>query len=284
MEKIRLGMVDYLNCVPVHQPLEEGIVLIDAQIVKGPPAKLNKMFIDGELDITPISSIEYARHHREALILPDLCITADGEVMSISLIGKVPPTELDGRKVALTSSSATSVALLKILLEHYYQVQPEYMTMAPDLDAMLENADAALLIGDDALLANHRCAREHSPLHVTDLGAVWKEFTGEKMVYALWVIRRDFIEKRSEDISEIHNKLTAAKNYSLADNEHIIRVAVDKSGLPMELLAKYFRTIEYDFGPEQRRGLTTFYDYAYKSGLIDERVRPEVWGEDGGDF
>ncbi|MFZ5639174.1 MAG: menaquinone biosynthetic enzyme MqnA/MqnD family protein, partial [Bacillota bacterium] len=188
MDKIRLGMVDYLNCVPVYQPLEEGVIPLAAQIVKGPPTRLNGMFIKGELDITPISSIEYARHHREALILPDLAITADGEVMSISLIGKVPPTELDGRKVALTSSSATSVVLLKILLEHYYQVQPDYMTMPPDLDTMLENADAALLIGDDAILANYRCAREHSPLHVTDLGAAWKEFTGEKMVYALWVI------------------------------------------------------------------------------------------------
>lgn len=281
MEKIRLGMVDYLNCVPVHQPLEEGVVPIDAQIVKGPPAALNRMFIEGELDITPISSIEYARHYREALILPDLCITADGEVMSISLISKVPPTELDGRVVALTSSSAASVVLLKILLEHYYQVQPEYVTMAPDLDVMLENADAALLIGDDALQANYRCAKEQSPLHITDLGAVWKEFTGEKMVYALWVIRRDFIEKRSADVSEICSKLTAAKNHSLANPGHIIRVAVEKSGLPADLMAEYFRTIEYDFGPEQRRGLTTYYDYAYKSGLIEERIRPEVWGEDG---
>lgn len=282
MRKIRLGQVDYINCLPVYQPVEEGIVPLAAKIVKGPPTKLNRMFINCKLDITPISSVEYARNYRQALILPDLSITADGDVMSILLFSKAPVTELDGSKVVLPSSSATSVALLKILLEHYYQVKPEYCTMAPDLGAMLKKADAALLIGDDALLAHQQCRQEQSVLHITDLGAAWKEFTGEKMVYALWVINHDFIDRRSADVQEVSDKLLAAKKHGLANIDRVITVARAKSGLSAELLTQYFRTIKYDFGAEEQKGLMTFYDYAYKSGLLDERIKPEIWGEAGG--
>ena len=269
MGKLRLGQVDYLNVLPVYQPIEEGRVPLSAEVIKGPPTMLNGMFINGELDITPISSIEYARNHRQAMILPDLSITADGEVMSILLISKVPPTELDGRRVALTSSSATSVALLKILLEHYYQVENEFVTLPPDLDEMLKQADAALLIGDDALLAGHRCREENSPLYVTDLGEAWKEFTGEKMVYALWVIRREFVEGRPAEVEEISSRLAEAKKHSGEDIGHIVQVAVGKRGLPKDMMEKYFfQVMEYEFGPAEKKGLMTFYDYAYKSGLI----------------
>lgn len=282
MRKIRLGQVDYINCLPVYQPVDEGIVPLAAKIVKGPPTRLNSMFINNKLDITPISSVEYARNYRQALILPDLSITADGDVMSILLFSKVPVTELDGARVVLPNSSATSVALLKILLEHYYQVKPEYSTMPPNLAAMLKKADAALLIGDDALIAHHQCQQEHCTLHITDLGKAWKEFTGEKMVYALWVINRDFVDQRPVDVQEVSAKLVAAKQHSLTNIEPVIQAAIAKCGLPPELMSRYFQTIEYDFGAEQQKGLMTFYDYAYKSGLLDERVKPEIWGETGG--
>ncbi len=282
MRKLRLGQVDYLNCLPVYQPLIEGRVALAAKIIKGAPTKLNGLFIKGDLDVTPISSIEYARHNRRAMILPDLSITADGDVMSILLFSKVPVTELEGRRVALPSSSATSVALLKILLEHYYQVETSFATMSPKLDTMLKKADAALLIGDDALLAHHQCRQEGSALHVTDLGAAWKEFTGEKMVYALWVINRDFIDCRPAEVPEISAQLVAAKKSGLADLGHIVNIAALQSGLPEDLMVRYFQVIEYELGPEQCKGLMTFYDYAYKSGLIDERVKPEIWGEAGG--
>lgn len=284
MRKLRLGQVDYINCLPVYQPVEEGIIPLAARVVKGPPTKLNGLFVRGELDITPISSIEYARHHRGGVILPDLSITADGDVMSILLFSKVPVTELGGRRVALPSSSASSVALLKILLEHYYQAETEFLTLPPKLDSMLKKAEAALLIGDDALLAHHQCRQEQSALHITDLGAAWKEFTGEKMVYALWVINRDFVNRRSADVRDVSAKLVAAKNHGLTDIAHIVKVAADKSGLPTELMTEYFRIMEYDLGPEQQKGLMTFYDYAYKSGLIDERVKPEIWSESGGNL
>lgn len=83
MSEVRLGQVEYINCIPVYHALEEGLLVGDIELVKGPPSKLNKMFLDGELDITPISSIEYARHANQCIILPNLSISADGRVESI---------------------------------------------------------------------------------------------------------------------------------------------------------------------------------------------------------
>ncbi|MBO8137765.1 MAG: menaquinone biosynthesis protein [Desulfotomaculum sp.] len=282
MTKLRLGQVDYINCMPVYHALEEGQIPLDATVVKGTPAKLNKMFLNGELDITPISSIEYARHASECFILPNLSISSDGRVGSIFLFSKVPVTELDGKQVALTTSSATSVALLKILFEHYYHVDVEYSTMEPDLDGMLQNADAALLIGDDAMLANQRVSVEQLPINVTDLGEAWKEFTGEKMVFAVWVIRKDYAEHNKDQVTVITETLYRSKLIGTKQLETLIDIAARKSGLPRELLTEYFQLINHEFDEDYRRALITFYDYAYKSGLIEERVRLNVWGEEIG--
>lgn len=281
MKKLKLGYIDYVNCLPVYYAIENGAVPIEAEMVKGPPAKLNKMFISGELDITPISSIEFARNSDISVILPNMSISADGRVASIFLFSKVPITELDGCKVALTSSSATSVVLLKILFDHYYQAQVAYETMQPNLHEMLKENDAALLIGDDAMLA-HANIKEYGGkrLFVTDLGEAWKEFTGLRMIFALWVIHRNYVIKHHDEIENISKAFFAAKEYGFNHVPDLIESARVKTGLSQEILEDYFQTIKYSFGPEEQKALLTFYDYAYKSGLIDERVKLNIWGDD----
>lgn len=280
MRRIQLGQVDYLNCLPVYHSLETKETFLDADIIKGPPAVLNKMFLEGQLDITPISSIEYARNADKCVILPNLSISSDGRVDSILLFSKNPVTELEGKTVYLTSSSATSVVLLKILLEHYYQVNVKYLTGKPDLEQMLKKADAALLIGDDALVANFQLAKYQVPLHVLDLGEAWKEFTGEKMVYALWVISRDFAVKYPPLVDQIAQTLLASKNLGLSRIPELVAFEKAKSLLSEEIIADYMLTIKYDFDQDYRRALLTFYDYAYKSGLIKDRTKLAVWGEE----
>lgn len=281
MTKLRLGQIYYLNCLPIYHALEEGMIPLEVELVRNAPAKLNAMFLKGELDITPISSIEYARNMEDCIILPNLSITADGRVASVLLFSKIPPTELEGRKVCLTSSSATSVVLLKVLFEHYYHVNVIYETMPPDLDAMLEKGDAALLIGDDALLTNYMVRHNDSPkLCITDLGEVWKKFTGEKMIYALWVIRREYAEKKPEEVERISKLLCLSKQKGWEENlDSIINKAYKQTKLPKDILVNYFYTIKYEFDESCKRALLTFYDYAYKSGLIDDRVKLNVWGE-----
>lgn len=280
MKKIRLGQVDYINCMPLYYAIEQGKVPVEAKMVKGPPTKLNEMFVNGKLDITPISSIEFARHSDIAIILPNLSITADGNVESILLFSKVPVTELEGLQVCLPTSSATSVALLKILFEHYYQAQVNYLVHKPDLNQMLKKADAALLIGDDALIArSHLVDVGDESLHITDLGNAWKEFTGLKMVYALWVIHEKFTQDNHDYVEEISSAFLQAKEYGFANIPALVEMARDKTGLSDSVLEQYFNTIRYEFGEDEQKALLTFYDYAYKSGLIDERVKLNIWGE-----
>lgn len=276
---IRLGQVDYLNCLPVYYPIETGRVALNVRLEKGVPTHLNRLFLDGRLDITPLSSIEYARHPDKCVILPGISISSDGRVGSILLFSRLPVTELDGRKVCLPSSSATSVVLLRVLFQHYYQVEAEYETTPPDLDLMLGRADAALLIGDDALLAHQRVLTEGRELVVTDLGTAWKEFTGEKMVFALWVIRRDFALAHPEETSEISRALQEAKKISMANRDELVEVASRRRSLPRPVLEDYFDIIRHDFDATYQRALLLFYDYAYKSGLIEERVKLAIWGD-----
>lgn len=303
MGKLRLGQVDYANCLPVYTAIEEGIVPLNADIFKGHPTELNARFLEGNLDITPMSSIEYARNSGECLILPDLSISANGPVMSILLFSRVPVTELEGKTVCLPTSSATSVVLLKILLEHYYQVGVTYTTAKPDLDEMLAGSDAALLIGDDAMRADVRlrspksgpagygaswhepgtkagAAQTESGLYVTDLGEAWKEFTGEPMVFAVWVIHRIFAAEEPERVAEVANALKVSREWGLANPEHLLKVGHKRSPqFSRKYLEHYFETIKHGLDEDYRRALCCYFDYAYKSGLIPERVKLAVWGE-----
>ena len=279
MSRLRLGQVEYLNCLPVYHAIEEGLVPLEADLVKGPPTRLNRMFLDGELVSTPVSSIEYARNYGCCYILPGLSISADGRVASILFFSKIPVTELEGKKVCLTRSSATSVVLLKVLFDHYYHVDVQFETTAPDLDAMMDRADGALLIGDDAMLAHQRVIESGLPYHVTDLGEAWKQFTGEKMVYAVWVVRQDYAEANPEKVDLLSKALLASREIGMGRIPELIAKARKKTGLPLPVLEDYFQIIRHDFDQDYRRALLTFYDYAYKSGLIDERVKLRVWGE-----
>ncbi|MHB8171387.1 MAG: menaquinone biosynthetic enzyme MqnA/MqnD family protein [Thermincolia bacterium] len=281
MRKLRLGQVDYLNCLPIYQAFQEGEIHLEAKLTKGAPAQLNQLFLAGKLDITPISSIEFARHAEECYIIPDISISANGRVDSILLFSKVPITELEDKTISLTQSSATSVVLLKVLLENYYQLSSiNYTTESTDLGKMLENADAALLIGDDAMLAHAARADYGEELYVTDLGEVWKEFTGEAMVYAVWVINKKYADKNPERVEQIVKAFHEAKDWAANNQEKVIHKAMERNPmLGRGLIGEYFTIIRYQLDEDYRRALLTYYDYAYKSGYIKERVKLHVWGE-----
>jgi chorismate dehydratase len=276
---LRLGQVEYVNYLPVYYALEEGILPLEAELVKGSPTRLNRLFLDGELEVASLSSIEYARNADRCLILPDLSISADGRVANILFFSKMPVTELEGKKVCLTETSATSVVLLKILFDHYYHVDVQFETAPSDFDRMMLKADGALLIGDEAILAHQRVKEKHLPYQVTDLGDAWKQFTGEKMVYAIWVVRRDYAEANPMKAKELAKTLLESKKIGMSRLPEIIALAQKKSPLPVSVIKDYFKRIRYEFDESDRHALLTFYNYAYKSGLIEDRVRLRFLGE-----
>src|SRR4051794_1243612 len=186
----RVGHIQFLNCLPIYWGLMRSGALLDVDLHKDTPDRLNTALVDGDLDIGPISLVEYLRHADELLLLPDLAVGSDGPVLSVNLGSTVPPAELDGRKVALGSTSRTGVMLARILLAGRYGADPEYFDCPPDLTEMLLEADGAVLIGDVALRALYEAPRRG--LTVTDLGQAWREWTGLPMVFAVWAARRDF--------------------------------------------------------------------------------------------
>src|SRR5688572_1150178 len=193
---MRVGRIPYINCYPVYGAIDAGTVKLDAELVTGVPSDLNAKMAGGQLNVSVVSAIEYARASERYLLLPDLAISCDGPVRSVLLLSKVPAPELGVRRVILTRSSMTSVALLELLFENVWHARPEFVPGDAELTDVStfadEPHDARLVIGDAALvLGSGPQASDPRPYpFVYDLGAEWKRWTGLPFVFAVWVAQR----------------------------------------------------------------------------------------------
>jgi len=260
----KVGHIQFLNCLPLYYGLVKNHALLDIELIKGTPTELNDLLIKGELDISPISSIEYARHYNSLVLFPDFTVSSDGEVKSILLISRFPIEELSGKKVALTSTSATSHVLLKLIVSRGYRVEPEYCIAHPDLNKMLADADAALLIGDIAL--NHSVDTEDYFLY--DLGIEWKKLTGEKMVYAVWAVNRRFAETQSALSRYVFEIFKRSMDYSTEHLNEIAEYAARWEPFGPAFLKEYFKSLRFDFGRDYQEGLLLFYKMATEDGSL----------------
>jgi chorismate dehydratase len=260
---VRVGRIDFANSDPVYYGLEHGDVPAgDVELIRGFPASLNSMLYHGDLDVAPISSIEYAKHPERYRVLPNLSVSSLGAVHSIEFFSHHGLDDLDGSTVALPSTSATSVVLLKILLEERYGVEPEYVTVHPDEEAMLERYDAALLIGDHALLA----ARRVDGVTVHDLGEEWRDFADDWMVYAVWAVHRD------ADVDGVRDAARTLERSKAVGEDNLDAIAddlADRLALPVDDARAYLDGLDHGFTPEQRRGLMKYYEHAARIDAID---------------
>lgn len=259
---IRIGHFEFLNGYPLYYGLERGQGWGCFDLVHGVPTMLNAMLLEGRLDISPISSIEYASHAGALKLFPRISITADGAVDSIQLLSRVPIDRV--RSVALTGQSATSVVLLKILLEQKYGLTPGYVPLEGDAEAALVGHDAVLLIGDQALEAFYRGGWERS----YDLGSEWKELTGLPMVFALWAVRRPFFEERPDETFDVQDRLQYSVEYCRGHWDEVVAAAARAYPFETDMLRSYFAKLRYDFTDEYRRGLDEFYRRATEIGAI----------------
>jgi chorismate dehydratase len=264
--KPKVGHIQFLNCLPLYYGLVKSEALLDLELMKGTPTELNNLLINGKLDISPISSIEYARHHKSLVLFPEFTVSSDGEVKSILLVSRSPIENLSGKKVALTTTSATSQVLVKLILSRGYKVEPEYITCQPDLGSMLAKAEAALLIGDIAL----RHYLDRQGMYLYDLGDEWKKLTGKKMVYAVWAVNRKFAETQNalnEHVFEIFKK---SMDYSMEHLSEIAEYAARWEPFSPFFLMDYFRSLRFTFDKEYQEGLLHFYKLAEEIGAIEE--------------
>lgn len=272
----RLGHIQFLNCLPLYYGLVKNDVLLEVDLVKADPKDLATTLLNGGLDIAPIPSIEYARHADEYVLLPDIAISSLGEVQSIILLSKVLAEQLSGGVVALTSASRTSQVLARILIEKRWGAQATYTEMPSDLPAMLREADAALLIGDDAL----RAFWQPTHLKKYDLGTEWTRWTGLPMVYAVWAVRREFAEARPDAIRDVADGLGRSLDYCRAHLDEISEYAARWEPFPVEQFRSYFDALQFRFEPSFREGLRRYLTEAHDIGQLDVVPELHIFGED----
>jgi len=263
-----------LNVLPIYYPLEAGIIANPFELVPGVPSELNELCANGALDISPVSSIEYARRAGLYYIVPDLSINSAGEVKSVLLLSRIPIEHLSGKTVLATSESHTSVGLLKVLCRLRYGVDPRFETgSCSDYLSRSESPDACLAIGDEAL----RLSRSGIFPHVLDLGTAWFKWTGRPFVFAVWVVRKDTVTQKNGLLQDAISALLSSKRWGLANIGRICEQAARTGLLDIPELHEYYRCLRFDLNDEERSGLSLFYSLLLQAGELKEAPQLETY-------
>ncbi|AWB46939.1 ABC transporter substrate-binding protein [Paenibacillus sp. CAA11] len=270
-----MGKIVYTNVWPVFHHFHPEMISPSIQMVTEVPAVLNRALLAGELDLSPVSSFAYGTGSDSLKLLPGLSVSSDGPVNSILVFSRKPFKETVNGVIALTNTSATSVNLLKIIVEKAFGGKPTYWNSEPTLDQMMEKSDAALLIGDHAIRASWT---DHG-YYVTDLGQVWKEWTGLGMTFAVWAVQEDFAERNAELLGEIVAAFQDSKRRSLQDLRPLSQQACAEIGGTEAYWMNYFRTLRHDLSDRQQEGLALYYKYAYEMGLLNKPVDMRIWND-----
>lgn len=254
MRPVRLGAVSYLNTKPLVHGLDARPDLFDVRF--DVPAQCAALLHAGQVDVGLIPAIEYQRADGYRIV-PGVAIGSDGPVLSVAIFSRVPIGEV--RSLALDTSSRTSVALTRILCAKRFGIAPAFSTAAPDLTAMLERVDAALLIGDPALHVDAAALG----LHKTDLGEAWRDLTGLPFVYAMWTGREGAVEARHVAA------LNEARDAGLGAVDAIAGAEGAGDAARTARATGYLRdTLKFGLGEAERAGLRRFHELAAELGLI----------------
>jgi len=265
--EVSLGRIAYVNCYPVYGAIDRGLVHAPAELVTGTPAELNDLLAAGELDVSVVSAVEYARNAAAYHLLPDLAISCDGPVRSVLLFSHREARGLDGATILLSASSRTSVLLLELLCQDVWGVRPRFAEAraeAQDLAALggLPH-DAVLVIGDAALVL----AAQGRYAYCYDLGAEWKAWTGLPFVFAVWAARR---ESSGARVEAVHRALLESKSWGLAHLDQLARDAATATGIEAAACRAYLSGLDYDLSYRHLEGLTSFLRRLAARGRVGE--------------
>ena len=262
---MKLGRIPWINAAPVYAAMDRGIVPAPRTVISATAAELNDLLAAGELDLSVISAVEYARDAAAYHLLPDLAISCDGPVHSVAIFSNRPVAELNGATVLRTASSRTSHLLLELLCRHVWRVAPNFVTARAEANdlAGLESLphDAVLVIGDAAL---HLRASGIYPV-CEDLGAVWKEWTGLPFVFAVWAARRD---ADRDGALAVHQALLESRRWGVQHLDLIAEEASARTGIPRSTCRAYLGDLDYGLSYRHLAGLTEFFGRLASDGLV----------------
>lgn len=266
--RLRLGAVGYLNARPLVYGLDQDPAF---HVRFDVPARCADLLHDGTVDLGLIPSIEYLRAPagRSYAIVPELSIASNGPVASVAIYTRRDTADI--RSIALDTSSRTSVALVRVLCHRVFGIRPALEPSGPDLPDMLARCDAALIIGDNALIEEGGridTAAGMVPVQKLDLGRIWTETTNLPFVYAFWAGPEDALTPAHVA------RLQAARAAGVQHVDEIAARYFADAPAYRALGARYLRdNIKYGFGADERAGLERFYAYAREAGVVD-RVEP----------
>lgn len=273
---LRLGDIAFLNSWPVTYALRQGLVGGDVAAVLAPPAELNRRLLSGELDASAVSSLLYLRHQEEFIPIADLCIRSDGGISSVLVVSRKPLEALKGKTIAISNQGATTPVLLKILLkEKKLRMNLEVSSLRyPEI---LEEYPAALLIGDEALVAS-----QEESLIQWDLGEAWARETNLPFVFALWVVRKKFAQEAPEKFSQLSQALHASYEWSKRHPKEL--VSAMRKTFPWEItfLIRYLSKLSYDLDDRAWKGLRHFAWEAQRLGELPKGTRLSSRGTPSG--
>jgi chorismate dehydratase len=272
---LRSSRMRYVNDLPIYAAVDAGAVQYPGTLVADVPAKLNAMMRDGELDMGPVSAFEYAVDADRYVLLPDLCIGARDEIVSVLLLSKTPPALLDGARIATTRESASGRNLLRVLLERRYGVRAQFVEVEDPLQHA-RDGEPAMVIGDSAIDA----AFEFPTEEVYDLGSLWRDWTGEQSITAVWVARREIFETRLDEVRACLHALTDAYSWGRANRESVIALAQSIKPRPAGFYEIYYGKLNFTFHSAAQRGLAAYCRELHAIGAIDTipPFVPEVIG------
>jgi len=259
--RLRISAISYLNTAPLMWDFEHGEAGRDFEIDYTVPSRCAAALAAGAADIGIIPAAAYTSIP-ELLILPGVAIASRRPVRSILLVSKVPVQRV--RRVALDSSSMTSVALTKVLFAKRWQTQPSFISMEPRLDSMLAQCDAGLLIGDPALQV------DRSQYLTYDLAEQWIGWTGKPFVFAFWAVRQIAVEGLSSALDLALGFQQSRDHGLIGENVHqIAREWGPRLGLSETQVSEYLTAnIHYYLGPDCLEGLQLFYTLADACGAL----------------
>ena len=257
LSRPRIAASSYLNTAPLIWSFQEGSQRETVELLTdAAPARCADMLVRDEVEVALVPVIEYQRIP-DARIVPAVCVGSHSAVRSVVLVSKVEDLK-KVRKVALDSSSRTSQALVKIIFKEFLDCEPEWETGSPDIRMMLQENDAALLIGDPAM--------KLSPAdgYVFDLASLWHRLTHTGFVFAMWMAR----ESTAAAARQVN--FDAARDEGLGQIEQVISNYEDKVPLSREEMRKYLTdNITFRLDANLEQGMRLYFELAEKHGLIN---------------
>ena len=264
MTPVRLGAVGYLNARPLVVGLDRSPRF---DLRYDLPSECARLLHAGEIDLGLIPSIEYLRGDSYRIV-PDVAIASRGPVASVALFTTRPMSDV--RSIVMDTSSRTSVALVRVLCARLFKIEPATEAHSPDLNAMLDRGDAALIIGDKALVWEPETVRlkpdttydNDSIIQKIDLGEAWTSMTGLPFVWAFWAGPAGVLS--AEDVSALQE----ARQAGIQQSDAVAREYFRDAPQHRDLGARYLRdNIKYYLGAEERAGLDLFYRYTAEIGV-----------------